>query len=223
MHPMHPMHPIANPGAYAEEHHFLLWFGAYGGTRLHVFTMSACLYQALELAAEWLVENEPGHLSTEEEVRSNFDAEELAQFEVEGMSYPDMTYTEAGWLASYEWTGHEYEPHHSAEPAEAVRERAKLLSAEPMWVTMSCCLNLPDTDDQGEYVKAQLLDIVNATPSDELPNLLVDTIGPLMQESYKEQLRADLTRRIGYHDGLCMDNPIDVRQLVDVVLLALFD
>lgn len=65
-----------------------LWnfkFGAYAETNVYVWGMS--LTDALEEAASWLAENEPGHF---------FDLEE-------GEDEYDLTYTESGYLISDEW------------------------------------------------------------------------------------------------------------------------
>ena len=97
-------------------HNFVLWFGSCGTTYLRVW--SSGIEGALEAAAEWLTENDPGHLTkhnseelqellaeeykdrginpddpiSEEEFQSIFDAATV-----------DLTYTEAGWITSYEW------------------------------------------------------------------------------------------------------------------------
>ncbi len=43
---------------------YVLWFGAYGSTRLHVFAPS--LEDALDAAIDWLAEHAPGHLCDDE-------------------------------------------------------------------------------------------------------------------------------------------------------------
>lgn len=101
---------------------YVLWFGACGPTRLMVWANG--LEDALEEAAEWLAENAPGLIMTH-------DSEELRSLvreacEERGISYDDMpwrgdddaqeawndacdaatvdhTYTESGWIPSWEW------------------------------------------------------------------------------------------------------------------------
>lgn len=63
---------------------YLFQFGAYGSTWLLVWGTS--IESALESAAEWLREHEPGHF-----------------VDVDSDEEPDVTYTESGWLLSYEW------------------------------------------------------------------------------------------------------------------------
>jgi hypothetical protein len=70
---------------------FRFSFGAYGWTVLWVFGNSE--EAALEEAAEWLSEHEPGVFT---------DPEECAEMAVDG-EVPDHTYTEHGYIPSWEW------------------------------------------------------------------------------------------------------------------------
>ena len=98
-------------------HSYLLWFGQCGATFLLVYSND--LDSALEDAADWLAENAPGHLVSHEEHT------ELCKEACDdaGLTWPppsdwcndnayvsaiesaeaDLTYTESGYLTSYEW------------------------------------------------------------------------------------------------------------------------
>lgn len=83
-------------------------FGAYGDTRLLVWGTTD-LEAALEEAAEWLEKYAPGHLSTEDHVARLMDEvreeePDLEDDEAYEKATADLTYTEAGYLTSYEWT-----------------------------------------------------------------------------------------------------------------------
>ncbi len=94
---------------------FVLWFGAYGTTRLHVYGTD--LGDALETCAAWLADNAPGHITSSDEfwklVKSELDAEGLPEPENWDDGSPqaailqsleeDMTYTESGYITSHEW------------------------------------------------------------------------------------------------------------------------
>ncbi len=86
---------------------WLFQFGAYG--TLYVAVWERFLEAALEQAAEWLAENATGHLIDHSEMRRlvkeareelGSNASEEAVWE---HAEADLTYTEAGWLLSYEW------------------------------------------------------------------------------------------------------------------------
>lgn len=96
---------------------YLFSFGAYGDTR--VLAYGSSMDDALEEAAEWLAEHAPGHLigrgsdelnelvaeAREEWVNDHErypDEEEM--HDVFDRATADLTYTEAGYLTSYEWT-----------------------------------------------------------------------------------------------------------------------
>lgn len=72
---------------------FVLWFGAYGTTYLRVYADS--LEDALEWCGEWLKLYEPGVFTDE----PTFDEDGNAI----DNSDADLTYTESGWIASWEW------------------------------------------------------------------------------------------------------------------------
>lgn len=100
-------------------------FGAYGDTRCSVHADS--VDAALELAADWLRDNAPGHLmlhghgnDTRDPQLDSMMAEKCEEigltwpipegttdfqpyWDAEQAAYADLTYTEAGYLTSYEW------------------------------------------------------------------------------------------------------------------------
>jgi hypothetical protein len=99
-------------------HNYVLWFGAVGTTVLRVWANS--LDDAIEEAAGWLADHAPGH------VMAHWGEEHIALVrevcEEEGIAFPapgeapdaafyesceraeaDLTYTESGYLTSYEW------------------------------------------------------------------------------------------------------------------------
>lgn len=99
----------------------LFWF-QFGGpyATMNVFVWKGPgigLNSALEEAAAWLAENNPGRLTSEEEMTELYRkaAEEMGiSWPIEDWDDPrveqmresveaDMTYTESGWLTSYEW------------------------------------------------------------------------------------------------------------------------
>lgn len=100
------------------EHAYVLWFGAYGWTRLHVYADS--LEDALEECAAWLADYAPGlivktgsdeyqDLMREACVELELpwpppkDADLDPYWEAEDSAMVDMTRTESGWIASWEW------------------------------------------------------------------------------------------------------------------------
>ncbi len=88
---------------------FVLSFGAYGDT--HVLVYENSLDDALESAAEALRDN--GLVGIFHDVESEEDE-------------TDMTYTEAGWLASWEWNVSGEWRHDN--PSEAARMRTDLIA-----------------------------------------------------------------------------------------------
>lgn len=87
---------------------YAMHFGAYGTTCLLIW-MDASIEDAAEVAAEWLVKYAPGHITTEEHVGKLMEEvrEEEPGIDDEAAyekATADLTYTEAGWLTSYEWT-----------------------------------------------------------------------------------------------------------------------
>ena len=90
------MHTIVNPNDVAfYDNLYLFTFGAYGSTK--VYTYGSSLDDALEEVATWLEEHAPGHLTALDDPL----IEELTDKETGEVS--DMTYTEAGYLTSFEW------------------------------------------------------------------------------------------------------------------------
>ena len=88
----------------------ILWdfqFGAVGTIHVLIWDVwNEGLEGSLEAAAEWLAENAPGHLVSNEELQELFDeaeAEGLDEDEAIEQATADLTYTEAGHLTSYEW------------------------------------------------------------------------------------------------------------------------
>jgi hypothetical protein len=86
---------------------FAMHFGAYGTTRLLLWADH--LETALELAAEWLAQYAPGHISTEEHIGQlvkEVQEEEpgISDEDAYEKATADLTYTESGYLTSYEWT-----------------------------------------------------------------------------------------------------------------------
>lgn len=87
---------------------YAMHFGAYGTTCLLVW-MDASIEDAAEVAAEWLAEYAPGHITTEEHVgklieEAKEDEPGISDEDAYEKATADLTYTEAGWLTSYEWT-----------------------------------------------------------------------------------------------------------------------
>ena len=97
-------------------HRYILWFGACGATYVLVYANS--LDDALEEAADWLADNAPGHLTTHSsgelkdlyteslnDWRQEHEGEpsEEDEWRIQEDATADLTYTEAGWLTSYEW------------------------------------------------------------------------------------------------------------------------
>jgi hypothetical protein len=113
--------PIAN----ASDHDFkgdrtrlyLFQFGAYGTTFVYVWGNDG-FDDALEEAAGWLADNAPGHFVTFEERDYQEAADDLGypadwaedsdmSGRVAERAEVDHTYTESGYLASWEWSANE--------------------------------------------------------------------------------------------------------------------
>lgn len=96
---------------------YVLWFGACGSTYLMVWERS--LEDALETCAEWLADNAPGLIDAHDSEHlkelyteacedlfpgvAEDDLDDDQRCEAQGQATADMTYTEAGYLTSYEW------------------------------------------------------------------------------------------------------------------------
>lgn len=111
---------MINPMARSwHKHAYVLWFGAYGWTRLHVYADS--LEDALEECAGWLADHAPGLITRQgsDEYRDLM-ADECKErglawpmpagcddfepyWEAEDAALADHTYTESGWIPSWEW------------------------------------------------------------------------------------------------------------------------
>lgn len=114
-------YPLYHNAPFARLHVFQ--FGAYGDTWVAVWEHH--LEDALEEAAGWLADNEPGHLTSEKEM-GELIKEAAKELEVDisdvddwgeepysdvlEAAEADMTYTESGWLTSYEWFVNEVDP-----------------------------------------------------------------------------------------------------------------
>lgn len=103
------------------KHCYVLWFGAYGWTRLHCYAMS--LEDAIEDCAAWLADFAPGHIMAHgsdehmELIKEQCDERGLAwpvpedAWQRDNNPYDaavndaesDLTYTESGFLTSHEW------------------------------------------------------------------------------------------------------------------------
>ena len=83
-------------------------FGAYGTT--HVLAYGE-LENALEDTAAWLKDHAPGHLTEPDYVGARDEllsegrtVDSLTDEEIAQLAETGLTYTESGWLTSYEWT-----------------------------------------------------------------------------------------------------------------------
>jgi hypothetical protein len=106
------------------DHAFVLWFGACGGARLHVYADS--LEHAIEECGDWLAEHAPGLItrpgSDEYQDLMRETCEELGlawpmpapealpegvtedqYWDAEDQAFSDHTRLEAGWIPSWEW------------------------------------------------------------------------------------------------------------------------
>lgn len=84
---------------------FVLWFGAYGPTRLHVYARH--LEDALDACVDWIADHAPG-LLCDEQVREEYEfARNAGMSEDEAMEHAEIDTTCAGnsghYLASWEW------------------------------------------------------------------------------------------------------------------------
>lgn len=101
---------------------FVFTFGAYGSTWVLVYANG--VDSALEVAADWLKDNAPGHFV--EPDYPDVDWTTLSSAEADALrecAEVDLTYTEAGWIPSWEW--HVTGPHTPVE----VRDVARVVQA----------------------------------------------------------------------------------------------
>lgn len=135
--------PIANAGDHdfkgARTALYLFQFGAYGTTFVYAWGCHT-LDDALEAAAEWLKENEPGHFVTFSEADYEEAARDIGapadwrdseasgpggdqwRYAVAQRAEVDHTYTESGYLASWEWYVNEI---HDVDEVATVRYRSR--------------------------------------------------------------------------------------------------
>ena len=107
---------LVNPteyDSYMKNSIFAFAFGAYGWTRLIVWEASDHIDDALEKAGEWLAEHAPGILTSEEEIgklieEAKEEDPSLDDEDAFSTATQDMTYTESGWIPSWEWTVSEF-------------------------------------------------------------------------------------------------------------------
>jgi hypothetical protein len=110
--------PVANPTDYNFSRDtmplYLFQFGAYGDTRVYAWGCSG-LEDALEAAAVWLRDNAPGvfhevdYAGAAADVGAPEDWDSADNVDrwgerVQEAAEVDMTYTEVGYLASWEWS-----------------------------------------------------------------------------------------------------------------------
>jgi hypothetical protein len=121
------INPSDRPGQYGRETCYDFHFGAYADTAVSVWARSC--EDALELAAEYVAAHYPGHImpegdSTLEDLRreaceerglvypptcDHSELEEQGYYAAFESAEADLTYTESGYLTSYEWTVDEYD------------------------------------------------------------------------------------------------------------------
>lgn len=105
--------PDDHPGRWNKTGAFCIQFGAYACTMFLVWAGS--FDDALEIAAEAAKEagfdglfTEPDYADAAKELELDPETEdEDGQEKIREHAETDLTYTESGWIASYEWHGHE--------------------------------------------------------------------------------------------------------------------
>jgi hypothetical protein len=108
--------------SYSSNSVFTFHFGAYGDTTVSLWAQSDHVEDALEMAAEWLAEHAPGifvepdyaDAAREIGVGTPFEGKDVADLYAAGedeladrictRAEMDLTYTESGYLVSWEWT-----------------------------------------------------------------------------------------------------------------------
>jgi len=94
---------------------FTFRFGAYGDTTVVVIQRPDHVDDALETAAECLLEHEPGHFVEPDYETAKNDImgetglgdDMIADDDIAELAERDLTQTESGWLLSHEWTVNE--------------------------------------------------------------------------------------------------------------------
>jgi hypothetical protein len=97
---------IVNPNEKSwTRHRYILWFGAYGSTRLMIWANS--LEDALDEGIDWLEEHEPGLLATEQVNEAYREAIAEGKSEEEAQQEAEVDTTCGGnsgqYLLSWEW------------------------------------------------------------------------------------------------------------------------
>lgn len=93
---------IATDRAWDPGHAWVFSFGAYGNT--HVAVDGHCLEDALEIAAEVLLQVAPGLFVQPEYPPGIHDMDDDSAAALAAEAEVDLTYTESGWLNSWEWS-----------------------------------------------------------------------------------------------------------------------
>ncbi len=114
-----------------------MWFGAVGTTRILVW---AAYNEGFEGAFEIAVgELGPGYFTPDDEIRELVEeaqAEGLDEEEAFEQATTDLTYSEAGWIPSWEWGGNEIHVSPGAKYAESL-----------VWEAFNASLNEAELDE----------------------------------------------------------------------------
>ena len=133
---------------------YLFWFGAVGSTR--VLSYASAGYHGVEAALEeaaavlkdegWVgYFSEPDYDAAAAELGADWDdLDDEGQDQVREAAEADMTYTESGWLLSYEWGVNEVHPPDGLYAAGVVQ----WIKEHPDWID--------DSDDEVAAVLAQV-------------------------------------------------------------------
>lgn len=189
---------------------YLFGFGAYGWTRLLVWEPDS-LEEALEKAAEWLAQHAPGHIMEHgsDELQSLYkeaaedlgyswplDPDDEGWDEVDQEATADLTYTESGYLTSYEWSVNDIDIHDPLylEAFEASLERQR-----------------PELDEDEEEKATKLLDGLSqpkknprrgANPKPRTKKLEWDWSWPVMGSHVPSNRHYDADAPLGSMPGL---------------------
>jgi hypothetical protein len=121
--------PIVNPNEYDyRDWVYLFSFGAYGDKLLLVFGKG--VESALEVAADYMKTVAPGVFVSQEELKNLYEevlAEGKSEEEAQEAATVDLTYTEAGYIPSWEWTVDDAPP----EILEAAKAASKTFMEDP--------------------------------------------------------------------------------------------
>lgn len=187
---------------------YAMHFGAYGTTCLLIW-MGASIEDAAEVAAEWLVKYAPGHITTEEHVGKLMEEvrEEEPGIDDEAAyekATADLTYTEAGWLTSYEWTIddiHKGDPLFEAALAASKEEYAEVYDEQA-------------PNKRGHRKNAR---VKNGVPLAEDTGLLLELVRMAAESSELNERYADVTEEV-YEQARAYDAALRsaLRELVRV-------